>query len=198
MKKIKLFIVMMMCALVVVPTTISAEENDTQQVQQDDDYEFVELSREEFINHIAELNDLTYSEAEIQVSGNDFEGISAAIARGERMPRALELRYGYFTSRFYTPSDTKRDPAGSTNAYYGVYASYYLPTGSTSWSSRKFNAIHDTFIYAGNGSSLVTVYTKNANITSVYNIKFSAKFKMKRNLPGMYYVDYTVTTNFGL
>ncbi|MDQ0359439.1 hypothetical protein [Breznakia pachnodae] len=204
MKKIKLLLAILLCTLVVVPTAISAEENtsnddnNSQQVQQDDDYEFVELSREEFIKEIADLNNISYEEAEIKVNVNNLEGFNDAIVRGEKMPRALETRYGYFTSRFYTPTDTDRRPEISTNAYYGVYASYYLPTGSTSWSLRKFLAIHDVFIYAGNSYTAVKVQSKNANITSAYNIKFSALIQMKRDQLLHVYINYTVTRNFGL
>lgn len=204
MKKIKLLLAIILCAVVVFPTAISAEDNDKgneddlQQGQQDDDYEFIELSREEFIKQIADLNDISYEQAEIKVNVNDLKGINDAMVRGEIITKGLETRYGYFTSRFYTPSDTNPNPEFSTHAFYGVYASYTLPTGSTSWSLRKFIAIHDVFIKAGNEFTKVTVISKNANITSSYNIKFSAIIKMKRNQPLHHYVDYTVAKNFGL
>lgn len=204
MKKFKFLVVAFLLALMVVPQTVFAQENsytdenNYQQINQDEDYEFIELSREEFIKQIAENNNITYDEAEIKVNITDLKGINDSISRGEITTKGLETKYGYFTSRFYTPSDTNPNPEFSTHAYYGVYASYALPTGSTSWSLRKFIAIHDVFIKAGNGFTKVIVISKNANITSSYNIKFSAIIRMKRDQPLHTYVDYNVNKNFGL
>lgn len=195
MKNIKILLILFVFSLFLMPVQVSAENEDNEKT---DEFEFVELSKAEFIQHIATNNDISFEEATILVEEKDNQGFIDAANRGEIMPRGLSLRYGYFKAIFYTPSDPKPDPLGSTCAEYGVYASYYLPDANSSWASRKFNAIHDSFVLPNNNYTAVVVHSKSANITGSHNIKFSAIFDMKRNFPQHYYVKYTINHNFGL
>ncbi|MFV0395786.1 MAG: hypothetical protein ACK5LC_15600 [Coprobacillaceae bacterium] len=197
MKKVKLALIAFICTMFIVPiNTVNAEGNEIieEEVFQFEEPVFIEQTKEEFVSDIAEINSITYEEALARVDAEDAKGISEAVARGERLPRALKLYYGYFRG-------TKTESANlflSIGITYGVYASYYLPTGSTSWSSRKYNKIHDVFVNAATGSTVLSVEHKAANITSQYRIQFDATYLIKSNVPFQSYNRRSVRTYFDL
>lgn len=204
MKTLKLIITLVLCTLFMFPTSIYAAEptaiDSTEIVlSHDGDENFVELTKEEFIEHISRNNNISIQQAEQEVNQKDQITIQQRATIGEIQPRALQLRYGYFESIFYTPTESYgKIPEFSTCATFGVYVSYFLPDASTTWASRRFNAVHDTYLYATNDWTKVIVHSKAANITGPYSIKFASKFDMKRDLPFMYYVNYTLSHDFYL
>lgn len=203
MKAIKLTITLVLCTLFMIPTSVYATEtvvNETTEIvlNQEGEENFVELTREEFIEHISRNKNISIQQAEQEVTQNDQISIQQRATIGEIQPRALQIHYGYFESIFYTPTDKHANPQISTCATFGVYVSYFLPDASTTWASRRFNAVHDTYLYATNDFTKVILHSKAANITGPYSIKFAAKFEMKRDAPLMYYVDYTLSHNFYL
>lgn len=197
MKKIKFLLTITVCILFIIPVSIHAEEkisNNTNIIDESDsisDVEFVDLSREEFNSKIAENNGITYNEARDRTNKLELQGLAEMAANGEIMPRALNAKQGYFKANYYTSNSI-------IYATFGVYATYYLPSGNTSWTARKFTAVHDKFVYAGTYMTLVNTLSCSAPITNQYTIGFAAIIDMKTNMPGMYYVKYNIRYNFGL
>ena len=201
MRKVKILLSLVICSFLLLPLSIQAKgkreiiKKDEIVINQQND-SFTELTREEFIEHIARNNGISYEQAEIEVTQKDFNCFKERSLNGEIQPRSMILHYGYFESYFYTPTDEYNDPRRSTCAKFGVYASYYYPDADTSWASRRFNAVHDTYLYAANDFTSVILRSKYAYVSGSYSINFDARFEMKRDAPFMYYVEYTMSHKF--
>ncbi|MCR0316604.1 hypothetical protein MKA27_19640 [[Clostridium] innocuum] len=124
------------------------------------DYEYKELTYEEYVQAVSEAEHITYSAAEARVN---------LVTRGN----ARAATYGEF-SRYYDLYDA------ALNSYkikYGVLATWYSPGPSEPWSSRKWMTIHATLLEPGNNVKGFTYYSKNATITSNYIINYYASVK---------------------
>lgn len=124
------------------------------------DYEYRELTYEEYVQAVAEAEHITYNAAEARVSLGTRGNTRAAT-------------YGEFT-RYYDLNDA---PLNSYKIKYGVLATWYSPSSSEPWSSRKWMTMHATLLEPGENVRGFTYYSKNASITSNYIINYYASVK---------------------
>ncbi len=195
----KLFIALIMISSILIPSANQIEATSHNLTSnpsltsenQSEDTTVVELSKEEFVKQVATRKGISTTQAEQEIDRVDFQNLVNSFSMGRRMPKSLYLKYGYF-QRQHCSGD------GMICATYGVYASYYLPDSNSPWSSRYFNGVHDSYLYASNFAALVKLYSKSAFISNSYTIVFAANFDMKRDAPFNWYVNYKINTNFGL
>ena len=128
-----------------------------------ENYEYEELSYEEYISELVKSENISYNEAVSKVNVTTRGNVRAAT-------------YGKFTELY----DVYNKVPASQPEYkfrYGVLATWYSPSYSEPWSARKWTQIHSVLVEPGNMVKNFTCYSKSAVITSNYIINFYASVK---------------------